>query len=252
MVILIAVLGQVGALLAATLQASLSGLLLALAVRRQPWCKLHYFCGTSAAKYRKKTGSYLLMAIASALAVPLAIMSVRHLIVSHAGWENAGQWQAVWKISEVYLGVITLALSTYYLPTLATLKGLPAIRREINHTARVVVPLAMVLALSIYLFRDLIISLLFTPAFHDARQLFAIQLIGDVLKITGWLYIYPMIAGGATTWFVITEILFSFSLVVFSALLIPLYLTQGANIAYSLNYFLYLIFAMTAMRFFVK
>lgn len=142
------------------------------------------------------------MATTTALTAPIALIGVRNVLISHVGWEEAGQWQAVWKISEVYLGVITIALSTYYLPKLSTLKGVENIRAEINQTAKIIIPIAAIMALGVYLFRDLAISLLFTEAFRSARELFAIQLIGDVIKITSWLYAYPMLSRGATKWFV--------------------------------------------------
>ena len=100
----------------------------------------------------------------------------------------AGQWQAVWKISEVYLSVLTIALSTYYLPKLSSLSGAASILKEINSTALVVIPFAALLALAVYLFRDLAIFILFTDEFKLARDLFLVQLCGDVVKISSWLY----------------------------------------------------------------
>ena len=182
------------------------------------------------------------MATTTALTTPIALIGVRNVLISHVGWEEAGQWQAVWKISEVYLGVITIALTTYYLPKLSTLKGVENIRAEINQTAKIIIPIAAIMALGVYLFRDLVISLLFTEAFRSARELFAIQLIGDVIKIASWLYAYPMLSRGATKWFVSTEIIFSLSLIALTYTLVPLYSTQGANFAYAINYLIYLVF----------
>ncbi len=50
-----------------------------------------------------------------------------------AGRAQAGQWQAVYKISEVYLGIITIALSTYFLPKLSTLKNTDLILADSIH-----------------------------------------------------------------------------------------------------------------------
>ena len=244
MITLIINFGIKGALLATAIQSGLIGLILISSVLRQPWAKLSYWWGKTETSNKKRIGGYILMAITTALTAPVALIGIRNILISHVGWEEAGQWQAVWKISEVYLGVITIALSTYYLPTLSTLKGVKSIRSEINQTAKIIIPIATVMALGVYFFRDLTISVLFTEEFRSARELFAIQLVGDVIKITSWLYAYPMLSRGATKWFVSTEIVFSVTLVALTYIFVPLYSTQGANISYAVNYTLYLIFTL--------
>lgn len=231
-----------GALLAAAMQAGLIGSVMLVASLRQPWFKLQYWWGISGLVERRAIGGYILMAITSALTVPVSLVLVRTILVAEVGWEQAGQWQAVWKISEVYLGVITMALGTYYLPKLASINGVDAIRYEINQTAKVVLPIVILMALAVYLLRDLSIQILFTAEFNSARDLFAIQLMGDVLKIASWLYAYPMLSRGATKWFVFTEITFSSSFVLLAWLFISKYGVQGANISYLVNYLLCLIF----------
>ncbi|WP_284691626.1 O-antigen translocase [Deefgea salmonis] len=237
-----------GALLAAALQAGLIGVVMLIASLRQPWFKLRYWWGQSASEERKAIGGYILMAVTSALTIPVSLVMVRNILVSHVGWEQAGQWQAVWKISEVYLGVITMALGTYYLPKLASLSGVDAILKEINSTARIIIPIVAIMALAVYFLRDIAISLLFTEAFRSARDLFAIQLMGDVIKIASWLYAYPMLARGATKWFMVTEVFFSGMFVMFSYFLVGQFGTQGANSAYLLNYILYFLFLFFNVR----
>ncbi|MFJ5439257.1 O-antigen translocase [Pectobacterium brasiliense] len=242
MVTLIIKFGITGALLAAALQTGLIGIVMLFSVLRQPWFSLQYWWGKTSADYKKKIGGYILMAITSALTVPVALICIRNILINHVGWESAGQWQAVWKISEVYLSVITIALGTYYLPKLSTLESTKSIRKEINKTILIIIPIAAFMALCVYIFRDVAISVLFTEEFRGARDLFAIQLLGDVIKIASWLYAYPMLSRGATKWFVLTEIVFSIMLVLLTWIFVPLYSAQGANISYVINYTLYLIF----------
>jgi PST family polysaccharide transporter len=228
-----------GALLAASLQAGLIGIVMLIGCIRQPWFKLRFWWGKTEQKNKKLIGGYVLMALTTAITVPVSLIIVRNILVTHVGWEQAGLWQSVWRISEVYLGVITMALGTYYLPKLSSLVGVEAIQREISKTAKVALPIVIFLALLVYFMRDIAISLLFTAEFSEARNLFAIQLIGDVLKIAAWLYAYPMISRGATTWYITTEISFSILFVLFAWVFIQEYGTQGANIAYLISYILY-------------
>ncbi|PXB03282.1 O-antigen translocase [Pectobacterium carotovorum] len=238
MVVLIINYGITGALCAAVIQSGLVGIVMLISALRQPWFVFSYWWGKTDKEYKKSIGGYILMAITSALATPIALIGVRNILVSQVGWDNTGHWQAVWKISEVYLGVVTVALSTYFLPKLATLKGVGNIRKEINQTALIVIPIVALMAICVYFFRDVVITILFTEAFRAARDLFAIQLVGDVMKIICWLYAYPMLSRGATKWFVAIEIFLSITLFIFTWLFVPVFSTQGANIAYLANYVL--------------
>lgn len=231
-----------GALLAAALNLSIAGLVMFVISIRQPWLKIKFFLGKTEKEHLKLISSYVLMSITSALAMPIALVFIRNIMVSQLGWELTGLWQAVWKISEVYLAVITLALSTYYLPKLSGLSSLSEIRKEIRTTALIIMPLVCLMALCIYLLRDVAITILFTEEFREARDIFAIQLIGDVLKILAWLYAFPMLAKGATKWFIFSEIFFSLTFVALSYYFITSYGIQGASIGFACNYFLYFLF----------
>lgn len=231
-----------GALLAAAVQAALIGLVMLIANLRQPWSRLQYWWGCTTQEARKAIGGYMLMAITTALTVPISLILVRTILIEHVGWEAAGHWQAVWKISEVYLGVITMALGTYYLPRLSSLVGVDAIVSEIHKTALVIIPIVAIMAVGIYLLRDVAIWLLFTDEFKSARDLFAIQLCGDVIKIVSWLYAYPMLSRGRAKWYMATEILFSLFFVIISYILIISVGISGATLGYLVNYSLYCVF----------
>ncbi len=239
MLVMIALYNIQGALLAAAVQSALIGVVMLIANLRQHWFKLHYWWGAVEPKARKQIGDYMLMAITSALTVPVSLIFVRNILITQVGWDATGQWQAVYKISEVYLGMITMALGTYYLPRLASLTGGDAIIREIHNTARVIIPIVATMALGVYVLRDMAISLLFTEEFRSARDLFAIQLSGDVIKMASWLYAYPMLSRGATKWFMSTEIFFSLSFVALTYFFVSVMGLKGASVAYAVNYLVY-------------
>ncbi|WP_368168892.1 MULTISPECIES: O-antigen translocase [unclassified Aeromonas] len=241
-----------GALLAAALQGALVGVVMLIANLRQPWLRLRYWWGGTDKEARKAIGGYMVMAITSALTVPISQIIVRTILIEQVGWDAAGQWQAVWKISEVYLGVITMALGTYYLPRLSSLVGVDAIVNEIHKTVMVIIPIVAAMALGVYLLRDVAILLLFTKDFSAARDLFLVQLCGDVIKVVSWLYAYPMLSRGAVRWYVSTEIIFSAILIGLSYYFIFMYGVEGAPIAYAINYTLYFSFVFLNIKKFSK
>ncbi|WP_336280250.1 O-antigen translocase [Cronobacter dublinensis] len=238
----------VGALLAAALQGSAIGIVMLVSSLRQPWLKLRLWWGKIGDKHKAKISGYLLMTIASAVMMPLSLIGVRNITANELSWEAVGHWQVVWKISEVYLSVITIALGTYYLPRLSKLNTADEIISEANATLKVVVPVIFVIAVGIYLFRDFAITLLFTKDFLVARDLFGFQLCGDVIKIVGWILAYPMIARGATKWFISTEIVSGLLLMILTFICVKYLSLQGANIAYLLNYTLYALFIRMNLR----
>ncbi|MCE4588207.1 O-antigen translocase, partial [Escherichia coli] len=234
--------GLSGALVAVAINTSIAGGVVLLVSLREPWFKFKYWFGQVNKQHLKDIGGYVLMAITAAIATPLALMQLRLYLVNFAGWESAGQWQAVWKISEVYLSIITMALSTFYLPQLSKIKSGEEIKVEIWRTAKVVLPIVIVLAFFVYILRDFIIYVLFTKDFIPARDLFSIQLVGDVVKIFAWLFAFPMLSRGATKWFIFSEVFFSCTLVVFGYYFIKSFGAHGANFAYLVNYIIYFIF----------
>jgi PST family polysaccharide transporter len=248
MLLLIVIARLEGALLAAIVFTATSGAVMILSSFRQPWFQRKYWVGRIDRIALDGIRSYLLMTTSSALCAALTMIVTRNVLIDAVGLESAGYWQAVYKVSEVYLGVITMALATYYLPRLSTVGSGSAMLGEVMLTARIIVPMASVLALAVYLLRDIAISVLFTEAFRPARDLFALQLIADIVKIAAWLLAYGMIARKATVWFIGSEVLFSITLPLLAAFFVKRMGLEGANVAYLLNYILYLLFLLVFSR----
>lgn len=241
MIFVIVNFGIVGALVGASLQYALIGIISFIINIYQPWLKIGYLIGKISTDVKKNIAEYIFMAIVSAVSLPLGMILIRGFLIKYTGWQNAGEWQAVWKISEAYLSVITMGLSVYYLPKLSSLYDHNSLVREVKSVASIVLPIVSLMAIAVYILRDFSISLLYTEQFREARELFKIQLIGDVIKVISWVYAYPMIAKKSTKLFVFTEIVFTITLVLLSYFFIKKYGVHGANLAYVLNYILYFI-----------
>ncbi len=238
-----------GALIATCLNTTIAGALLLFFCRNEIWLKWNNFFGNIERDKLKGILNYSLMAFVTAVSTPVALLFVRNILIKNTGWNDAGQWQAVWKISEVYLSVMTMALSTYFLPRLASLQNSVKIKNEVNGLSFYIICVTCILSIGVFLLRDVIIYVLFTSEFIEARNLFLYQLIGDVLKIAGFLYAYPMIAQGRVRVFIISEIIFAISFVFMVDFFVKQYGVQGANIGYLINYSIYFIFAFVFTNF---
>lgn len=231
--------GLFGALLAFTINPAIVLLATAALVARRDWFKSHFLWGKIDASSVKELTGFALMGITTALVVPASYMLIRDHLATHLGLPAAGYWQASWKISEIYLMLVTSTLSVYYLPRLAEIRTGPELKAEIIKVYRFVMPIVIVAALVIYLLRDFIIRILFTADFAPMRELFAWQLAGDVIKIGSWIPAYIMIGRAMVKVFVITEIAFSLSFVLCSWWLVERFGLVGVPIAYAVNYCLY-------------
>ena len=81
-----------------------------------------------------RLGHYSMMALVSAVVVPVSQLIIRSYIRKHEGITNAGLWEGINRISAMYLLVITTSLSVYYLPRLAELRSKQELRKKFQYT----------------------------------------------------------------------------------------------------------------------
>ncbi|HBI08045.1 MAG TPA: lipid III flippase WzxE, partial [Erwinia persicina] len=184
-------------------------------------------------------GKFTLMALITAVTLPVAWMMMRNLLAQHAGWEQVGLWQGVSSISDAYLQFITASFSVYLLPTLSRLQQKADISREIIKALRFVLPVVAGVSFTVWLLRDVAIWLLFSHAFTAMRDLFVWQLIGDVLKVGCYVFGYLVIAKASLRFYILTEVSQFVLLTGFSRWLIPLHGAAGAAQAYMATYIAY-------------
>lgn len=231
--------GLYGALVALAVYQSLSFFVTLFLCYSAPWFKIRYFIGRIHPGIARNLAKYTAMSLTSVACVPVSQILVRNLLGQSFGWEAAGYWEALTRLSGAYLMLITTTLSVYYLPRFSELKKAEDIRAEMANGYKVILPLTAAGALIIYLFRDMIVKLLFTPEFLPMTDLFAWQMLGDTLKIGSWVMAYLMLGRAMFKLFMVTEIFFSASFVVLSWLFSKGFGLQGVTIAYAINYAVY-------------
>ncbi len=231
----------IGALYSLVVNQSLVFFVTLFFVINTKWFKFSYFFNGVDKNSFKKLIKFSLMTLVSALMVPFSLLVIRNYIGSNLSWDSAGYWQGIWYISSVYLMIITSSLSIYYLPKLSELTDKNELIKEIISGYKIIMPIVCILAISIFLFREQIILIAFSDKFMPMKDLFAWQLIGDVIKMASWLLSYLLIAKAMTKYFIATEIIFSLTFMSFSILFIDLFGLVGITYAFTLNYIIYFI-----------
>ncbi|MCC8457144.1 lipid III flippase WzxE [Photorhabdus aegyptia] len=184
-------------------------------------------------------GKFTLMALLTSITLPVAYIMMRNLLAEHYSWHDVGIWQGVSSISDAYLQFITASFTVYLLPTLSRLQGKSEISNEIIKALKFVLPAVAVASFTVWLLRDFAIWLLFSDKFTAMRDLFAWQLVGDVLKVGAYVFGYLVIAKAALRFYVLTEVSQFLLLTGFAHWLIPVNGALGAAQAYMATYIIY-------------
>lgn len=236
--------GLYGALLTLAINQSLVFFVTLALCYRTSWFKLKYLIGGIDKQVAINLGKYTAMALTSAATVPVSHILVRNHLSETLGWEAAGHWEAMWRLSAAYLMFATTTLSVYYLPRLSELKDPKAIKEEIIQGYKIILPIAVVCGIVIYLLRDYIIGVLFTQEFAPMRELFAWQMLGDTLKIGSWILAYLMLGQALVKMFVITEVLFGFGFFAWTYVFTDHFGLKAVAVAHAVNYLAYWVLVM--------
>ncbi|MBJ3816287.1 lipid III flippase WzxE [Shimwellia pseudoproteus] len=231
--------GYAGALLGLALVPALIVIPAGYMLHRRRHFPLHWLKPCWDRQLAASLSKFTLMALITSVTLPLAYVMMRNLLASHYSWDEVGIWQGVSSISDAYLQFITASFSVYLLPTLARQLDKRDVTREIIRALRFVLPAVAVASLTVWLLRDVAIWLLFSHKFTAMRDLFAWQLVGDVLKVGAYVYGYLVIAKASLRFYILAEVSQFALLTGFSHWLIPAHGALGAAQAYMATYIVY-------------
>lgn len=240
------VLGLYGALLAIAISPAAALFATFGLASCRSWFKINFFLGRIEGSAMRELSGFGMMGLTAAITAPLAYIFIRNFLSNTLGQSEAGFWQASWKISEIYLMLVTLTLSVYYLPRIAEIKQAGELRSEVLKVYKIVLPIVVSVAMLIFILRDFLIKKLFSADFGPMRDLFAWQLIGDVLKIGSWILSYILLGRAMVKSFIVAEIAFSLLFCLATRVFVSHYGLVGVSIAYAFSYACYW-FAMAAL-----
>ncbi len=184
----------------------------------------------------KRLLHFSLMAITSAVSLPVAQMVIRAYVVNYGSWSEAGYWQAVLKISDAYLLVVTTIIGAYALPKYSRIENIYLLKKEVLSVMLRVLPFTIILAFGVYFFRYGIILFLLSSDFLAAQSLFGFQLVGDVFRIASCVMANVLIAKAQVKTYVVLELLFTSIYCILSIYCYGYLGMKGLAIAFCINY----------------
>ena len=187
----------------------------------------------------KKFSPYALMALVSAIALPLVSIIIRNYIIDSVGIKEAGYWEAMNRISDYYLMFVTSLMTLYVLPRFNEIDNKTEFRNEVINLYKTIIPIFGIGLLAIYLLRSFIILLIFSKEFEPVEDLFLWQLLGDFVKVLSVVIAYQFIAKKMFTHFIIIEVFLVVIMYFSSVYLIDVFGVKGAVIGHFVSYIMH-------------
>ena len=186
-----------------------------------------------------KLSPNMIMALVSAIAMPIVMIIIRNYLIDEIGIKAAGYWTAMTRVSDYYLMFFNSLMALYILPRFSEINTKSAFRKEVFSFYKTIMPVFLVLLLIIYLSRSLLINLLFTEDFRPVEGLFGYQILGDIARVLSMVIAYQFLAKKMFAHFIILEV-FLFIIMYFSSIyLIDDFGLKGAVMGHCLSYFMY-------------
>lgn len=240
--------GVYGALLGFVVSPALMFFVSYLLLKKQGWLSFSFFKTKIEPAILQKFGRFSLIAVNNAIVGSAAQIAIRFLILNSLSIETAGIWDGMNRLSNAYLLLLTTSIQVYYLPTLSAITQPKKLWAEIVRSEKIALPLIILMFTVLYFFRGLVVDVLFSKEFGLMKDVFVYQLIGDVVKIAGWMLAYTMYAKAMTKQLIISDNVFTAFNLVLCYLLIDNYGLKAVYYAYIVNGAVYLTF----MYFFIK
>jgi O-antigen/teichoic acid export membrane protein len=196
----------------------------------------------------KKLAAFSLMILPSTLLSPFLNLQIRNFLISTVGINQSGLWEAISRISSLYLLFVSTIVSVYFYPKLIKSNGRSETKEVIWSFYKFILPVFIVGTILVYFSRFLIVKILFTNEFLPVSELFFWQLIGDVFKVASMILGFQFLAKKIILPFIFFDILSNVLLYFLSIFFIKSIGIQGVVIAQAFDNFIYLLILVIFFR----
>ena len=200
--------------------------------------KLNFLSSVFKIEHFKNLSNFSLMAIMAPICLVGATFTVRFYIYDEFDSNHAGSWEAMWRISAIYLLFLTTTFKFYLVPTFTNLEN-NNLKKEVFKIWKTTLPIIIIITLGVYISKDLIIDILFTSEFNLVNSLILFHLLGDIIKINCWVLGNILVAKAKTKHFILFQVEWSVVFVILSIILANIYGFVGLSIAYFTTYIIH-------------
>ena len=183
-------------------------------------------------KYINVIKKFSVMALLTAVIVPMTLLFIRNQIVQNYSIHDAGIWDAVNRLSSFYMMFFSSGLSLYYMPKLASIHTEKEFKAELKSYFKIFVPLFLLMLIVIYFAKSIILNVAFTREFSGINELLIWQLAGDFIKIITLAFGFQIVVKTMMKRYFIGEIAFNLSYFLLAVYLMKKFSVEGVLQAY--------------------
>ena len=183
-------------------------------------------------KYVNVIKKFSIMALLSAVIVPLTLLFIRNAIVQNYSIHEAGIWDAVNRLSSFYMMFFSSGLSLYYMPKLASIHTEKEFKAELKSYFKIFVPLFLIMLIVIYFAKSIILNVAFTKEFSSIKEMLIWQLSGDFIRIITLAFGFQILVKTMMKRYFIGEIAFNLCYFLLSIYLMKKFSVEGVLQAY--------------------
>lgn len=185
--------------------------------------------------------SYALMGIVPMVLTPVVLTFMRVTVGENLGWNAAGIWQGIWKISDFLTAFFSAILGVIILPKVSAAMTKSEFWSLFRPIFFKTMTLAFVAVAVLYFGRSLLVSVMLSSSYAGAADYMMLQLLGDFFRVGGWALGLVLIARRETKKFLTLEICSQFILAGGTYIFVKLYEFNGPMMAYAVENFLTLV-----------
>lgn len=198
-----------GALIAVVSYQSVVLLITTYLIKKEKWFSVKYLLGRYSGSCLKKYIKYSVSAVIFIISTPFIQMFLRANVIHNLSEYDAGIWEAMNRISAMYMTIINTTLSIYYIPRLSELNSINHLRNEIYNAYKLLLPLVIIGFAVIYILRREIVVIALSKEFLPVVDLFLWQLILDFINTISFVISYLIIAKAMIKMYTILTLIFS-------------------------------------------
>ena len=164
-----------------------------------------------------------------------SLLLVRTIGIHALGELQNGIYQVVNGVSAQYMAVFIVWMAAYVFPRVVAEKNPVHMQTILNATLRanlLIMGTGMVALIAI---RDLVVRLLYTPAFLAAAPMLPIQVLGDYARVIGWSFGIALFAHGRTRAYLLAMLVQDALWILIAPLAMPHFGTAAIAMGYSLS-----------------
>ena len=191
---------------------------------------------------------FSIMTLSSAIIIPGSHFIIRNEIVETLNIDNAGYWEALNRISNYYMLIVTSVVSMYYLPKLSSIHTNSEFRKELIVFFKTLVPLFIIMVSIIYLLRKQAVLFILNESFLPVAELFLWQIIGNVFNVLSLAFGYQILAKAMTKTYIFIEVTFYALYLILIHISLPKLGLNGVVMSYAFTNFVSLIIMLIIFR----